>query len=139
MGWLYYVSSIYKFCLSVCMSDHNSWNPWPIYLKFWLVITIEPQEFAQPKLGFKVLSWVGWRLLGKRGFQVKLDFQACDKIFYLHIIKLSLADPHQLPDQMELFISTVLFLLNVEPPHPAHVPVYVPRIQVYSSCTSICT
>ena len=54
-----------------------------------------------------------------------------DKIFDLHVIKLFLADPHQLPNQMELFISTVLFLLNVEPPNPAHVPVYVSRIQVH--------
>ena len=33
-------------CLSVCLSDHNSWNPGPIGLEFWLGNSGEPRERA---------------------------------------------------------------------------------------------
>ena len=56
--------SIYKVvisvCLSVffvCLSDHNSETPGPIYLKLWLGHLGEPREYSY--FGFAILIWVG--------------------------------------------------------------------------------
>ena len=48
-------------CLFVCMSDHNSWTPWPVCLKFWVENSGEPRECS--KLGFKILSWDGGKIV----------------------------------------------------------------------------
>ena len=44
------------------MSDHNSWTPWPICLKFWVGNSVD----------LKALSWKDWLLKWNHWFKTKL-------------------------------------------------------------------
>ena len=48
---------LYNLLIYICLSlYHNSWTPWPICLKFWLVNSVELGECPQ---------WAGFTLTGK--------------------------------------------------------------------------
>ena len=54
---IYIYKVVIPVCLSICLSNHNSWTPGLICLEFWLGNSVGPQECTL--FDSKIISWVG--------------------------------------------------------------------------------